>query len=423
MFGTVLEKLDSYFGRAFLLSRCFPWVLCLVANLAIASVEYPEARAFLYAEYQGATGAKAFDFALALIGIGVLAYATSPIIQAMTEFLEGGWIGVPIGRFAARFLVPFEAARRERLTDRYRAILRRRATLPKTHEVIGRLKSDRAIGARLRRIMDVPAINDAEALFNELRQRRWLNLEITAEKFDEFIRALSRALTSNCANVDDLFPDGDPEKAQARRLAAIHDATARELAPYALDIAEQLEFRARMNRNLDFAKLELAPTRLGNSAAALRAYCDTRYGIAFEAFWPRFLLVIGSTNAKLSDAIATAKIQLDFSILCLTLTIASGVGWAVVLWGWGRSLWTAALIFIVAPALALIWLKIVHSSYSAFAEVARSAVDLNRFDLLDALHLPLPETSGDEARIWGSFSQLALLDEKSPEVTYRSSPK
>lgn len=423
MFGTVLDKLDVYFGRPFLLSRCFPWLLCLVVNLAIASIEFSEVRGFVETEYAGATGAKAFDLVVALIAIGVLAYATSPIIQAMTEFLEGGWIGGFWG-FVAQFLVPFEAARREKLTDEYRAILDRTADLQqRTGAVVPRLRSDQAVGARLRRVLDVPAIDRAAAHAEDLRQRRWLNLEISRQALDEFVEALSLALRSNCSDVDDLYRVDGPEREQADRLDKIYAETISELAPYAPEIGEQLKFRASLQKSREFAKRELAPTRLGNSAAALREYCESRYGIAFEAFWPRFLLVIASTNAKLADAIAAAKIQLDFSILCLTLTVASDVGWAAVLWLWGRSLWTAAVIFIVGPALAWAWLSIVQSSYSAFAEVARSAVDLNRFDLLDSLHLPWPQRSDDESRIWRSFAELTLLNEKTPGVTYRSSVK
>ena len=93
------------------------------------------------------------------------------------------------------------------------------------------------------------------------------------------------------------------------------------------------------------------------------------------------------------------------------------------LWFSGRSLWTAAVIFIVGPAFAWVWLSIVQSSYAAFAEVARSAVDLNRFDLLDSLHLPLPQGSEDEAGIWQKFAELALLNEKTTPITYRNPVK
>jgi hypothetical protein len=419
MFGTVLDKLGSYFGRPFLLSRCFPWLICLVVNLLIASIEFSQARAFVETEYAGAITTKAFDFVAALIAIGGLAYATSPIVLAMTEFLEGGWIG----GVAARFLVPFEAARRERLGDKYQELLSRTAILQDPDEVVRRLRRERAVGARLRRVLDVKAIDRAEKLANELKTRRWLNRQIDAKELDALLEALSLALRSNCANVADLWDDAGNDRKNAERLSLIHLQTVDDLAPYAPDIGEQLKFREKMRLSREFAQIQLAPTKLGNSAAALRDYCESRYGIAFEAFWPRFLLIIAAKNDNVSDAIVAAKIQLDFSILCLTLTVASLASWIGVLWFSGRSLWTAAVIFIVGPALAWVWLSIVQSSYAAFAEVARSAVDLNRFDLLDSLHLPLPQGSEDEAGIWQKFAELALLNEKTTPVTYRNPVK
>ena len=421
MFGTVLDKLGSYFGQSFLLSRCFPWLLCLIVNLLIASIEFPQMRAFVEGEYAGATSTKAFDFVAALIAVGVLAYATSPIIQAMTEFLEGDWIGSPLGRLAAPFLVPFEAARRDRLNAEYRDIFDRRTKLPNTKRVIAQLRNDRAAGARLRRIVDVGAINDADSRFGEVMRHRWLNLEISPDTFKAFVDSLSRALRSNCADIANLDPGENAEEAE--RLAEIHNGTVEELTPFVLDFAEQMEFRARTKRDRDFARLELAPTRLGNSAAALRDYCDSRYGIAFEAFWSRFLLIVASKDDKLSGTIAASKIQLDFSILCFTLTVASLTGWAIVLWLWGRSLLTAVVVFVAGPALAWAWLRIVQSSYAAFADVARSATDLDRFELLDALHLPLPQRSDDEPAIWQRFSLLTLLSDKPTPVTYRNPVK
>jgi len=332
---------------------------------------------------------------------------------------EGGWIG----GVAARFLVPFEAARRERLGDKYQELLSRTAILQDPDEVVRRLRRERAVGARLRRVLDVKAIDRAEKLANELKTRRWLNRQIDAKELDALLEALSLALRSNCANVADLWDDAGNDRKNAERLSLIHLQTVDDLAPYAPDIGEQLKFREKMRLSREFAQIQLAPTKLGNSAAALRDYCESRYGIAFEAFWPRFLLIIAAKNANVSDAIVAAKIQLDFSILCLTLTVASLASWIGVLWFSGRSLWTAAVIFIVGPALAWVWLSIVQSSYAAFAEVARSAVDLNRFDLLDSLHLPLPQGSEDEAGIWQKFAELALLDEKTTPVTYRNPVK
>src|SRR5580700_1594310 len=113
MFGQVLEKLDSYFGRAFLLSRYTPWLLCVIANLAIACIEFPEVRAFVLQEYGGLAASKAVDLAVALLVIWVVAYTTAPAAQAVTAILEGGWIP----RWVAVFLIAGQARRREKLDN------------------------------------------------------------------------------------------------------------------------------------------------------------------------------------------------------------------------------------------------------------------------------------------------------------------
>ena len=175
-------------------------------------------------------------------------------------------------------------------------------------------------------------------------------------------------------------------------------------------------------RQSAFAERELAPTRLGNDAAALRSYCETRYGIQFELFWPQFLLVI-QKDAKMADAIAMAKVQLDFSILSLTLTTISTLIWIGVIARWGHSLWTAGLVLVLGPLAIGLWLYIVHTSYSSFAEVARSAIDLRRFLVLEELRRPLPVSTDAEKQIWENSARLALLDEHGANVAFRHPPK
>jgi hypothetical protein len=194
------------------------------------------------------------------------------------------------------------------------------------------------------------------------------------------------------------------------------------LAQYVLDIASQKEQRATAERQRLFGDSELAPTRLGNDAAALRSYCETRYGIQFDFFWQRFLLV-AQKEAKLSDTLATAKIQLDFSILALTLTATTTLIWSVILAIWGSSIWTVSLVFIIGPLATKVWLDIVHASYSAFAELARSAVDLYKFDLLEALRRPLPVSTDAEKQAWETVARLVLLDEHKPNVAFRHPTK
>jgi hypothetical protein len=44
MFGQVLDKLDTWFGRAFLLSRYFPCLIITTINALLALAAFPELR-------------------------------------------------------------------------------------------------------------------------------------------------------------------------------------------------------------------------------------------------------------------------------------------------------------------------------------------------------------------------------------------
>jgi hypothetical protein len=418
MFGQVLDKLDNYFGRSFLVARYFPWLLCVASNLAIASIEFPDVRAHLLDEYTALAVnpvSKAIDFALVMLTIWVVAYATAPLVQIITEVLEGDWI---TGRWAsvAQLFIASQADRREMLDDKYWSAFDHRNEMPKLEAVEAQWKRDRSTGAKLRAIQSRPAIEQAKKLIERLRAQRWLNQPVSRDDFHEIDGALSVALRHNCAEIGLLHNPDDI--AWARKLHELHDEMVRVLAPYVLDISEQIEYRAQLQRDREFAKTELAPTRLGNDAAALRSYCDTRYGISFDLFWPRFLLLINKDD-KSGDALTTAKIQLDFSILTWALTLLSTLIWAVVIMLRGHSLWTFLIVYLLGPAVVAVWLHIVHASYGAFADLARSSVDLNRFQVLDALRRPLPPSTDAEKKIWEDFTRSAALGERKPNVTFR----
>jgi hypothetical protein len=429
MFGQVLDKLDNYFGRSFLVARYFPWLLWVAINLGIASIEFSAVRAFLVGEYQNLFASKLIDFALAMLAIWVVAYATAPLVQTMTELLEGGWIGTFIGQF---FVAP-HSYRLERLDRDLQLAREHRDQAPQLQDVREQWGRDRDIGAALGAIRNDSAITRSEALIKDLRRQRWLNLPIKRDDFRAAEDALSDALRTNCADVTQLQESIDPLRRRAsadvqgdvdlaKKLAALHEEMVIILAPYVLDISEQIENRAQLRRDQEFALAELAPTRLGNDAAALRSYCETRYGISFDLFWPRFLLLIKDNDA-VGEAIATAKIQLDFSILALTLNVATIAIWAVIIWFYGHSLWSVLIVYVLGPLTIPLWLYNVHASYGAFADLARSAIDLNRFNVLDALRRPLPPSTDAERRIWRDYARLAALGERRPNVTFRHPAK
>jgi len=444
MFGQVLDKLDSYFGRAFLLARYVPWLLCLAANLVIAAIEYPAFRASLWADLVDVKGESAAILVIVLLAVWVLAYASSPVVEFIIGVLEGR----DLWDFPRRLLVLPHAWRREFLDRRTDEKFESLAESDSFDRLIDDLADARRAGRQWRAIRDAAAIARAASLVGQLSRARQLIEPIALERLQAAARALAAALRENCAEAQRLWFDDRPPAAPttlagkvrawlgrppvsagfamtpaaARRLAttlaSLHRAMWSEIIPFAKALSQQEDQRAAVERNRRFAPEVLAPTRLGNEAAALRSYCETRYGIDFDFFWPRFLLV-ARNDQKLSDALSSAKIQVDFSVLVLTLSIGSLLAWAVALFVGGTSALTAAAVIGVGPLAVGGWLGLVHASYAGFADVVRAAIDLHRFDVLAALRQPLPVTSQGEALCWDGVQRLSLFDEHRANVTFR----
>ncbi|CDZ29371.1 hypothetical protein [Neorhizobium galegae] len=421
MFAEILGKIDGWFGRSFLLARYFPWLLFCLANALIAAIEFEPVRTFLLEEYRNlGSGEKLVNFAIALSAVAVIAFTLSPAVQPITRLLEGK--GIPW--WMASLLAFGHVLKRDRRIARGNALFQRRAKLPASIDVIRELARDREEGAFTRDVADPGAIDKAETAIRPLRNARYLNRPIEVEPLNTAISALSAALRANCAEVLQLRPAVDVRAtAHAEALAALHREMTDQytgLVTYAADIAQSHEAHEFDSYQTLFARLEVAPTRFGNDLAALRSYCDTRYGFDFDLLWPRLQMVI--KNETLLAKLENARIQLDFSILSLSLSGLFTVTWLAVLGIWGSSLAALLIVVVFGPLMVVLWLWIVHESFTAFSETVRGTIDIGRFDLLKALHRPLPKTLGDERAIWAVVAAMLSLDEPEGDIAYEYGP-
>jgi hypothetical protein len=155
--------------------------------------------------------------------------------------------------------------------------------------------------------------------------------------------------------------------------------------------ARQRVGSAFWRRRMLYADGPLLPTLLGNVLRAAERRAGERYGLDTVVVWPRLYPLL---SEGLREALADARNQLDMAArFCLTFglgTIASVAFFAA--HGW----WLA----VAAGMLALAWLSYRGAVGAAlsYGNLIEAAFDLQRFDLLEALHQPLPVDLADERR-------------------------
>ncbi|MEU8827157.1 hypothetical protein [Streptomyces sp. NPDC048636] len=143
----------------------------------------------------------------------------------------------------------------------------------------------------------------------------------------------------------------------------------------------------------------LRPTGLGNALTAAERRAGRLYGLDAVVVWTRLEPVL---SERVRGAVASGRDALDAAArLCVTAGALVPVSVAL-LW---RSQWW--LLLALAPAV-ICWAAYAAAVHAAVAygEVLAVAFDLHRFDLLAALHLPLPDDRATERTANAELSRL-----------------
>lgn len=175
----------------------------------------------------------------------------------------------------------------------------------------------------------------------------------------------------------------------------------------------------------------IMPTRFGNALRAMEVYPLERYHMDAVLLWPRLIHVMPENYyAKLDQSNNSLAFLVNCSILSLGLAIASGFasGYQYLLLQLAQIGQTELLYFIPINASRDSIIKYEQNSYlyligiaimttlfvlfyraaipiaTEYSNLVRSAFDLFRWDLFEALHLEYPEDYDDETRIWDNLS-------------------
>jgi hypothetical protein len=133
----------------------------------------------------------------------------------------------------------------------------------------------------------------------------------------------------------------------------------------------------------------ILPTMLGNILRSAEDRAGRRYGLDAVIAWPRLYPLLSD---KVAGVVNDLRDQLDLvARFCVVFAIAAAVSAGfLATHGW----WLAVALVPVAGA----WLsyQAALAAAAAYGQAMETAVDLHRFDLLTALHLPLPANLSGE---------------------------
>jgi hypothetical protein len=177
------------------------------------------------------------------------------------------------------------------------------------------------------------------------------------------------------------------------RLRDRHVRAMKDLRATADDTTATVDARrnAAASLHVDYPPEEsrVLPTRLGNALRASEDRAGAYYGFSTAVVWPHLFLVLPE---RASGLVEDARNKLDAAC---RFTVSFAVVTPVLVGVLAPQGWWVALALVPA-ALACIAYEGAVGSALAYGVTIKVAFDLYRFELVDALHLPLPRDSATE---------------------------
>lgn len=168
-------------------------------------------------------------------------------------------------------------------------------------------------------------------------------------------------------------------------------------------------------------KDKLLPTKLGNILRAAEDYAKSNYGMDVVFWWPRLWLILPETVQQEIEDSQTPMISLIN--LATQLVVISSAGFFYLCWqykgSWGLFAFLAAFItLIVGITLTVFVYRGAISHAKVYGTLIRSVVDTYRFDLLRALHQPMPSNLSEEKKLWNNLIRWVYLNEQDNAPQY-----
>jgi hypothetical protein len=396
LFSTLLDKLTNIFSKYLLISAFFPLLIAAFVNAALLFRTAGSFRAWVLTKQGHEPLAEALDGAVVLIALGVMAVMLSSLATFLRELLEGKHWPAPL----CRLLRPLQWERLEKIDEQLDRAQREQWKLRHAGQWRDALAVERQKGVAAGGGCAYAGILTA------LEKSRREGELLPFASLDAIRATLMTALGTQNVNA------GNAAAEQLNR----DQVAFGELVDYARTRADAEAADWYNRREADFGAGAVAPTTIGNIANALSVYGLKRYGFSLDVLWGR----MQKTLAKEPDfypVVQDAKARLDGMIALFWLMLVTTAAWLPGLALTGGSLLLYLAVAAAGPLLCLLLLRLVVLNYRGFADTVRTAVDLGRFQLLSAYHLPLPLTPAEEQKVWRKVVRHAAYGE-TPAVQY-----
>ncbi len=395
MLATVIDRLTSLVSKYFVIGAFLPVLMFAFLTGTIFYYNSSWFREWAKPEMSGTGTAKTFDAVALLIGIAIIAYLLSTVNTFLREILEGKHL-LPIWNPLLRIFQARQEQKLAKLNEEY-------STARNEGAVIGQQKQkwqqqlSTAAEAGIKQKPDPTAYRKSILALEGLRSLRSGAKSVTAAQLKSVVDGLSTELAMKNESTADISTE--------RPLLREDRFDLLNLIDYAQDSWASRELRAFNERQASFGLPHVAPTAMGNVGLTIQSYGITRYQLNLDKFWGSLQVILQSDKdfyAQLQDA----KVQLDFLVNCVWLCCLTTVGCVPVLLVKGHSALVFLLVAIGGPCAAYFFYFLAVRNYMGFAELVRTAVDLYRFKLLEALHVALPNSVRDERATWATLQRL-----------------
>lgn len=393
MLSTLLNNIVSSFSKAFLIASFLPVLAFTFVNGTIAYALFDPWRQWCDKHLLGSAGLGQLVFITGVFAIAlvIMAYLIASITNFLRRLMEGKWFS-----WIAYIFTPAQGRRLSRLDRMIEEAVKVKSGLEASARFFQGIMSD-AAKDETKKLMNFEGSAELANAIDELKLMRSQNRLLKPEPLDSTL-----AKFSSCLNA------GLPyKKASTVRPLFLCRTEIYDLIAFSTDQTVLEYERLQNERNSSFGTY-LAPTRMGNIANSIQAYAERRYHCNLDSVISNLLWCVDQ-NAKGNTSMQDAKTQLDFLIISSYLSMLWTAIWMVILGALHSSVWFI-FVALAGPLASYCWYLAASEQYRAFNDVLSTSFDIYRFDLLKALHMPIPGDVDEERQIWGELDKLADIE-------------